>query len=66
MERERNFDNDGLETHPKNISEERKKIMMRRPISLQKNQNHHITRSKEKFKILNTKCREIKFCKISL
>ena len=64
MEKERNYDNDGLD--PSEEYFRKKKIMMRIPISLQKNQNHLITRSIDKCKTLNTRCREIKNSMISL
>ena len=48
MEKERNYDNDGLD-----LSEEyfkrRKKVMMMIPIFLKKNQNHHIIKHLEIF-----------------
>ena len=57
MEKERNYDNDGLDPSEKYFRK-KKKVITRIPISLQRNQNHLIIQSINK-NILDTKCREI-------
>jgi len=51
MERESDYDNDGLDPSEEYFRKN-KKIMMKLPISLQKNQNYHITRYIDTFKNL--------------
>ena len=48
MDRERNYDNDGLDPSEEYL-ERRKKVMTRKHISLQKNQNRLIIKSISKF-----------------
>ena len=63
---ESDYESDGLNPSERYFKKQKKGSDKDTYYPLKKNQNHHITRSKEKFKILNTKCREIKFCTISL
>ena len=49
MEKERNYDNDGLDPSEEYLRKKKKKVMMMIPISLQKNQNRHIIKSVRKF-----------------
>ena len=48
MEKERDYDNDGLDPSEEYLRK-KKKVMMMIPISLQKNQNRHIIKSVRKF-----------------
>ena len=48
MERESNYDNDGLDTAEEYIRKN-KKVMTRKYISIQKNQNRHIIKKISKF-----------------
>ena len=58
MKKERNYDNDGLDPSEEYFRK-KKKVMMRIPVSLQKNQNHNITREIDKLKFLNKRFRKI-------
>ena len=64
MEKKQNYDNDGLdpsEEYYRKKKKGNKKVMMRIPISLQKNQNLHITRNINNIRSLNSKRREFNY-----